>query len=71
MDFKTKSKEKLIGEGFFNPMYIPDNKLLLLFNENRQSDDNTWNKDIYILNVSTKAKTKAATGENYLWVPMK
>jgi hypothetical protein len=67
MDMKTKTKKKLIGEGYFNPLYSPDNKLLLLFNNNRQSKSNTWVNDIYILDIATKTKIKVGQGQNYLW----
>jgi len=71
MDIDTKSKTKLIGEGYFNPMYSPDNKLLLLFADNRQSKGNTWINDIYIFDIATKTKRKIGQGENYLWVTRK
>ncbi len=70
MDIKTKSKEKLVGDGFFYPLYSPDNKLLLLFANQRQSKGGTWIKDIYIFDVNTKNKEKVGQGENYLWVPI-
>jgi len=70
MDIKTKSKETLIGEGFFKPSYSPDNKLLLLFANNRQSKGNTWINDIYVLDIATKTKEKIGQGENYLWIPI-
>lgn len=68
MDIESKSKTKLIGEGYFNPIYSPDNKLLLLFSDNRQSKGNTWINDIYIFDIATKTKTKIGEGENYLWI---
>lgn len=68
MDIETKSQSKLVGEGFFNPLYSPDNKLLLLFSDNRQSKSNTWIKDIYIFDIATKNKIKVGQGENYLWI---
>lgn len=71
MDIDTKSKIKLIGEGYFNPLYSPDNKLLLLFADNRQSKGNTWINDIYILDIASKTKTKIGQGENYLWIQKK
>jgi hypothetical protein len=71
MDIETKSKTKLIGEGFFNPIYSPDNKLLLLFSDNRQSKGNTWINDIYIFDIATKTKKKIGQGENYLWIETK
>lgn len=69
MDVKTKTKNKLIGEGYFNPLYSPDNKLLLLFSDNRQSKSNTWINDIHIFDIATKNKIKVGQGENYLWTP--
>jgi len=71
MDLKIKTKNKLIGEGFFKPIYSPDNKFLLLFSDNRQAKSNTWIKDIYILDISTKNKMNVGQGENYLWIPKK
>lgn len=71
MDIETKIKTELIGEGFFNPLYSPDNKLLLLFSNNRQSKGNTWIKDIYIFDIETKRKKKIGIGENYLWIKTK
>lgn len=71
MNISTKSKTKLIGEGYFNPMYSPDNKLLLLFSDNRQSKGNTWINDIYIFEIATKTKKKIGQGENYLWIKTK
>lgn len=71
MDIDTKSKKILIGEGYFNPLYSPDNKLLLLFADNRQSKGNTWINDIYILDIASKTKTKIGQGENYLWIQKK
>lgn len=69
MKLKTKSKTKLVGEGFSNPLYSPDNRYLLLFSNNRQAKKRTWINDIYILDVKSKTKKKVAEGENYLWVP--
>ena len=69
MKLKTKSKTKLVGEGFSNPLYSPDNRYLLLFSNNRQAKKKTWINDIYILDVKSKTKRKVAEGENYLWVP--
>ena len=69
MNLKTKSKTKLVGEGFSNPLYSPDNRYLLLFSNNRQAKKRTWINDIYILDVKSKTKKKVAEGENYLWVP--
>ncbi len=71
MDIDTKSKTKLVGEGYFNPIYSPDNKLLLLFSDNRQSKGNTWINDIYIFDIATKTKNKIGQGENYLWIKTK
>lgn len=71
MDISTKNKTKLIGEGYFNPIYSPDNKLLLLFSDNRQSKSNTWIKDIYIFDIATKTKKNIGQGENYLWITKK
>jgi hypothetical protein len=68
MDLENKNKTKLIGEGYFNPIYSPDNKLLLLFSDNRQSKGNTWINDIYIFDIATKTKKKIGQGENYLWL---
>jgi hypothetical protein len=68
MDIETKNKTKLIGEGYFNPIYSPDNKLLLLFSNNRQSRENTWINDIYIFDIATETNTKVGQGENYLWL---
>lgn len=71
MDIDTRSKAKLVGEGYFNPIYSPDNKLLLLFSDNRQSKGNTWINDIYIFDIATKTKKKIGQGENYLWIKTK
>ncbi|QXP78775.1 MULTISPECIES: hypothetical protein [Winogradskyella] len=71
MDMVTQTKTKLIGEGFFNPIYSPDNKFLLLFSDSRKAKNNTWIKDIYILDIETKTKTKVGEGENYMWIPNK
>jgi len=71
MDIDTKSKTKLIDEGYFNPIYSPDNKLLLLFSDNRQSKSNTWINDIYVFDIATKTKKKIGQGENYLWITKK
>jgi hypothetical protein len=68
MDIDSKRKTKLIGKGFFNPLYSPDNKLLLLFSNNRQSKSNTWINDIYVFDIATKTKMKIGQGENYLWI---
>ena len=68
MDIESKSKTKLIGEGYFNPIYSTDNKLLLLFSNNRQSKGDTWINDIYIFDIATKTKKKIGQGENYLWI---
>ncbi len=71
MDIKTKIKTELIGEGYFNPIYSPNNKLLLLFSNNRQSKEDTWINDIYILEIATKKKKKVGQGENYIWIKTK
>lgn len=71
MDIESKSKTKLIGEGYFNPLYSPDSKLVLLFSDNRQSKSNTWINDIYIFDIASKTKKKIGQGENYLWLPKK
>jgi hypothetical protein len=71
MDIGTKSKTKLIGEGYFNPVYSPDNKFLLLFSDNRQSKENTGINDIYIFDIATKTKKKIGQGDNYLWIKTK
>lgn len=71
MDIDTKTKTKLIGEGYFNPIYSPDNKLLLLFSDNKQSKSNTWINDIYVFDIATKTKIKIRQGENYLWITKK
>ena len=69
MNLKTKSKTKLIGEGYSKPLYSPDNKLLLLFSNEREAKANTWIKTISIINIETKMIYGSETGENYLWVP--
>lgn len=71
MNLDTKIKKKLIGEGYFNPIYSPDNKLLLLFANNRKSKKSTWINDIYILDIASKTKTKIGEGENYFWIAKK
>jgi hypothetical protein len=68
MDIETKSKIKLIGEGYFNPIYSPNDKLLLLFSNNKKSKSNTWINDIYLFNIATKTKAKIAKGNNYIWL---
>ena len=72
MDLATLTKTELIGEGYGNPKYSPDDQLLLLFSNNRSvTINNTWINDIYVFDIPGKNKTKVAEGENYLWVPKK
>lgn len=68
MEINTKIKRKLVGEGYSNPKYSPNNKLLLLLANNRQSKGNTWINDIYIFDIASKTNTKIAQGECYLWL---
>ena len=68
MDINTKSYTKIIEDDYFNPMYSPDNKLLLLYSNNRQSKGNTWINDIYVFEIKTKTKHKIGEGDNYLWI---
>lgn len=69
MNLETNKIRKLVGNGFFNPIYSSDgNKILISKRCEIKKTSNSVNT-IYVLDSKSKRKMKVGIGSEYVWRP--